>query len=100
VTSEESETPDVVELARRLVEAADRRDFDGMMSFYARDAVWDASPVGLGTFDGVDAIRDLVEDWIGGYEDFSIAVEESLDLGNGVSFGVYVQRARLCGQQR
>jgi len=39
VVPEESTTPDLVELVRRLDEAANRLDFDAAMSFYAPDAV-------------------------------------------------------------
>ena len=37
--SEESTTPDLVELARHPFEAANRSDLDAVMSFYAPDAV-------------------------------------------------------------
>ena len=49
---EESTTPDLVELVREAVAAGSRRDLDALMSFYARDAVWDLSPMGIGTFEG------------------------------------------------
>ena len=52
VMSEESTTPDLVELTRGRVEAANRRDFDAMVSFFAPDAVWDLSPMGLGDLRG------------------------------------------------
>jgi hypothetical protein len=43
---EESTTPDLVELARRFLEAADRRELDSISSFYAPDAVLDAIRMG------------------------------------------------------
>lgn len=83
--SEQSVTPDLVELTRRIFEAADRRDFDAVLSFCAPDAVWEA--VGLGTsFEGVAAIRGFLEDWLSAYEEFEMEPEEILDLGNGVVF--------------
>jgi hypothetical protein len=36
---DESTTPDLVELTRRAIEAAGRRDFDAAMSFYTGDSV-------------------------------------------------------------
>jgi ketosteroid isomerase-like protein len=62
---EESTTPDLVERTRRSLEAANRRDFDAVMSFYGPDPVWDVSPKGLGLYVGVVAVRGFFEDWIG-----------------------------------
>jgi len=94
---DESTTPDLVELVRQAVEAATRRDFDALMSFYAPDAVWDLSPMGVGTFEGRAAIRGFAEDWLGSYEDFEIELQEVLDLGNGVVFVVNRLNGRLDG---
>jgi ketosteroid isomerase-like protein len=91
--SEESTTPDLVELTRRQFEAGSRRDLDAALSFYAPDAVWEA--VSLGTsFEGMAAIRGFLEDWLGAYEEFEMEPEEILDLGNGVVFAV----TRLTGR--
>jgi ketosteroid isomerase-like protein len=49
--SEESTTPDLVELGSRHLEAANRRDFDAVLSFYVPDAVLENAE-GLGTFEG------------------------------------------------
>jgi hypothetical protein len=38
---EEPTTPDLVDLARTLADAANRRDWDEYMSFYAQDVVWE-----------------------------------------------------------
>ena len=92
---EESNTPDLVELARRLVRPASERDLDRIMNFYAPDAVHDVSPMGLGTFTGQAAIRSFLEDWFASYEEYEFEAEEILDLGNGVSFAVLFQQARL-----
>jgi uncharacterized protein (TIGR02246 family) len=90
--SEESTTPDLVELFRRSVEAVNRRDFDAVMSFYAPDSVFEAV-TGLGTHEGTAAIRAFFEDWIGAYEKFEVELEEVWDLGNGVVFAEVVQAA-------
>jgi ketosteroid isomerase-like protein len=85
--AEEATTPDLVELVRRLDEAANRRDFDAMVSFYAPDAVWES--VGLGTsFEGRTAIRGFWEDMTVAYGEFEWRSEKILDLGNGVVFNV------------
>ena len=95
--SEESTTPDLVALTRRAIEPANRRDFDAMMSFYAPDAVCDASPIGMGIFEGNVVIRGFFEDWIGAYEEFENQPEEILDVGEGVVLAVIRQNARPVG---
>ena len=45
--SQESTTPDLVELVRRLDEAASRLDFDAMVSFFAPDAVFEGRASGM-----------------------------------------------------
>src|SRR5438067_2527534 len=95
--SQEPVTPDLVELTRRLHEAGNRRDFDAMMSFYAQDAVWDMSTMGMGTFSGRAAIRDHFEDWFAPYEAWHSKVEEVRDLGNDIVFTVTYERARMTG---
>ena len=94
---EESTTPDLVELTRRAVKPGNSRDLDAATSFYASDAVLDASSVGLGTFEGLVAIRDFMEDWRSAYEEFEIVIEEFRDLGSGVTFSVLAQRGRPVG---
>ena len=94
--SEDSTTPDLVELTRRAFEAANRRDFDVLMSFFASDAVWEGAGLGT-TFEGLAAIRGFWEDWFPSYGELGIEQEEILDLGNGVVFAVLIQKARLVG---
>src|SRR3954453_8105654 len=95
--SEESTTPDLVELMRSSFEAADRRDFGALMSFYAPDAVWDSSPLGMEVYEGQAALRRFFEDWIGAYAEYEMALEEALDLGNGVAFALAIQKGRPAG---
>jgi ketosteroid isomerase-like protein len=89
---EESTTPDLVELTRRSLEAADRRDFDLLVSIYAPDAILDAE--GLGTFDGRAAIRRFFEDIICSFDESVSEQEELLDLGKGVGFLMFCQSGR------
>ena len=94
---EESTTPDLVELARRSVEAASGRDLDAIMTWYTPDVVWDMSPLGMGTFEGKAAVREFMEDWLASYEDWELRALEVQDLGNAVTFGVLVQKGRPVG---
>jgi ketosteroid isomerase-like protein len=93
--SEESATPDLVELSRRLGEAINRRDFDAVEGFYAPQAAYRRTE--LGTFEGAAAIRGLLEDMASSYEEFEGDAEEILDLGNGVTFAVLRARGRPVG---
>jgi ketosteroid isomerase-like protein len=93
---EESTTPDLVELVRRLDEAANRLDLDAVMSFYAPDAVYEGRASGM-TFEGRTAIRGFWEDATAAYEEFEWRSEEILDLGNGVVFGVARASGRPVG---
>jgi ketosteroid isomerase-like protein len=95
--AEESTTPDLVELSRQAVAAGNRGDLDMLMSFWAPDAVWDLSPMGIGTFEGHAAIRDFLEDWLSSYEDFEIELQEMVDFRNGVVFVVNLLKGRLVG---
>jgi ketosteroid isomerase-like protein len=94
--SEES-APDLVALTRNALEAANRHDLDALMGSYAPDAVWDLSDAGIGTFEGVAAIRSFVEDWWGTWGDHLMEMEEILDLGHGVVFSPIREDGRLVG---
>jgi ketosteroid isomerase-like protein len=94
---EESTTPDLVELGRRSIEAGNSGDIDAIVSFFAPNAVWDLSPVGMGTFEGHAAIRSFCEDWFASYEEFEMKAEEIHDLGNGVDWAVIALNARPVG---
>src|SRR6266516_6412702 len=94
---EESTTPDLIELVRRFLEALNRRDFDAMMSFYASDAVLDLSDLGLGTYEGADAIRALFEDWFRSYAEYETTADEILRFGENVILTINTQMARLPG---
>jgi ketosteroid isomerase-like protein len=85
------------ELLQRQIDAVHRRDFDAAIAFYTPDAVWDTSALGVGVFEGHNAIRGFYEDWITAYADFRAELEEFRDLGNTVSFAVIVHHARLNG---
>jgi ketosteroid isomerase-like protein len=94
--SDESATPELTELTRQAVDAWMRHDLDSVMGFFASEAVFDMSDVGLGTFEAV-AIRGFLEDWAGTWGDYLAEIEEIVDLGHGVVFVCAREVARLSG---
>jgi ketosteroid isomerase-like protein len=95
--SEEPTAPDLVKLTRSSIRAANVRDYDAGMRFWAPDAVLDLSLTALGTYEGHPAIRAFLEEWVGAYDDFQFELEEVHDLGNGVAYAVVVSTARPAG---
>jgi ketosteroid isomerase-like protein len=92
--AEESTTPNLVELTQAL---SDARGVDATMLFYDADAVYDMSQVGLGTFEGPEAIRRFLEDWLGSYDETEDDVQEITHLGNGIVFAVVRESGRPSG---
>src|SRR5207302_7259154 len=97
VSPGESPIPNLAELTRRAYEYASARNWDGLLSLYGPDSVWDVSPMGLGTYEGPAAPRRFFEEWTGSYEEYEIEPEEILDLGSGVIFSVVRQAAKPAG---
>jgi ketosteroid isomerase-like protein len=95
--SEESTTPDLVEVIRAWFEAGDRRELDTVMSVFDPDVVLDLSHVGMGSYAGHVAVREFVADWWGSYEEFENKPEEIVDLDNGVVLSISHQIARPIG---
>jgi uncharacterized protein (TIGR02246 family) len=93
---EEATTPDVVELTRVAFEAANRRDLDAVISFYAPDAVFEGRIAG-DNYEGRVAIRSFLENWFGAYEELEFELEDVRDLGSGVVFAVVVQEGVPAG---
>jgi ketosteroid isomerase-like protein len=94
--SKESTTPDLVTVVTGLFEAADRGDWDAVLSPYAPDVVWDTQDVITDAL-GASRLRGFFEEWFGMFEDFSIEVETVIDLGNGIVYSVYRQSGRPAG---
>jgi len=94
--SEESTTPDPVELLGSAFEATNRRDLDAVASSFAEDATFDGRALG-DHFEGRAAIRGFIEEWFGAYEELEYELEEVRDLGTGVVFAVVVQNGRPAG---
>jgi ketosteroid isomerase-like protein len=94
--SEESTTPDPVELTRQATDAMNRGDLDAAMSYAAPDMVLEPRH-GFGTFEDATTIRGFIEDWVGAYEELEFVFEDLLDVGNGVVLAVVSQKARPVG---
>jgi ketosteroid isomerase-like protein len=92
--TEESTTPDLVELFRLSVEAVNRGDLDAYMGLYAPDAVF---YTGVGRFEGRAAIRGYIEELRGSFDELVFAVEQCHELGRGVVFSAMAGKGRLRG---
>ena len=92
--SEESTTPDLVELVRHLLDAVSRMGGDAFVRFFAPDAVF---LTGVGRFEGREAIRDYIEDFNSSYDEQSFTPDEVHDLGNGVAWFSAAVTGRLRG---
>ncbi|HTQ68801.1 MAG TPA: nuclear transport factor 2 family protein [Solirubrobacteraceae bacterium] len=94
MVSEESTTPDLVELVRKQVDALDRGDLDGVVSIVADDGVLDGR---ADLIEGRAAIRGFLDEWFAAYKELDFELEEVSDLGNGVVFAIVIQGGRLVG---
>ena len=88
---------DLVDVTRRRFEAGNRRDADAVLSFYAPDAVFDASDAGLGTYEGADAIRAFLQDWWRSYEGYENVPDEILQVGEEAVLVINTLLGRLHG---
>jgi ketosteroid isomerase-like protein len=95
--SEESATPDLVELTHQVWLQIKRQDWDAVLRFFSPDAVYDMSPVGLGTFEGHDAMRRSWEEWWGMFPDGAWDVEQVLSMSRGVVFVEIETHSRVPG---
>jgi hypothetical protein len=92
--SEESTTPDLLKLTRAMAAA---QGVEASMRFVGPDAVYDMSPIGLGTFRGQEDIRRFFTDWYGSYAEAHDEIHELVDLGNGVVFATIRETAQPSG---
>jgi ketosteroid isomerase-like protein len=95
--SEVPMTHDLGEMTRQAIEAVARRDWGVAMSFYGPESLWDMSQLGLGTYQGVAAIRRVFEDWLAVYEEFAMEVEEVAVLNGRLTLAVVHQDGRPVG---
>src|SRR3954452_25564332 len=94
---EESMTPGPVELTRLAFEAVNQRDVDGVMSFFAPDAVFDGR---VELSEGRAEIRRVLDDWFGYFAELRMEGEDFVVLDEGVVLAVVSQESRLVGVDR
>jgi ketosteroid isomerase-like protein len=92
--SDESTTPDLVELTRLSLAALNRGDFG---VYGSPDVVLDTAGYGMGTFNGREAVIGFLKDWTSSFEDLTIESDEILDLGHGVVLTLGHQEGRPIG---
>jgi ketosteroid isomerase-like protein len=97
VMPDESTTPDLVELTHQLWLKIKRQDWDAVLGFFSPDAVYDMSPVGLGTFEGHAAMRRSWEEWWGTFPDGTWDVKHVLSTSQGVVFVEIKTQSRVPG---
>ncbi|HTP28397.1 MAG TPA: nuclear transport factor 2 family protein [Anaeromyxobacteraceae bacterium] len=91
---EESTTADLVGLVRHLLDAISCMDADAFVRFFAPEATF---LTGVGRFEGRDAIRGYIEDFISSYDEQSYTPGEVHNLGNGVGWFSVEATGRLRG---
>src|SRR5436190_3522882 len=94
---DESTTPDLIEHTRRSMEAWNSGDFDGAMSMFSPNSVWDATGRGVGVYEGHAAIRAYLVEWTGILDDLQFELEEIVELGHGIIFAVALTSGRMKG---
>jgi hypothetical protein len=87
--TEESATPNPIELTHRAFGFLNRRDLDAVMGLLSPTCVCDMSRLGLDVYTGAEAIRVFSDDWLGALYVFAVQADEIEDFGNGV---VYVEQ--------
>jgi ketosteroid isomerase-like protein len=95
--SEQSTTPDLVELMRRGYEVLSAGDLEDALRLLTNDAVVDMTRTVGVVVHGRDALRAFQEDWFAGYDEVAYTAEEIVDAGNGVALVRVLQTARPKG---
>jgi ketosteroid isomerase-like protein len=74
-----------VEVVRRVVEAAERGDWDAALAHYDQAVVLDMSrmPDG-GIYHGHEGVRDFYIGWLGTWDDFRVEPERLVDAGDRI----------------
>jgi len=75
-----------VELVRRIIEALNRGDLDGMLAHMHPDFEWrplEASPVAR-VYRGREQVRRYVEDWLSTFESLRLDLEDPTEVADSV----------------
>jgi ketosteroid isomerase-like protein len=97
VSQEKSPTPDQAQKLRDAFAAASAEDLDGVTANLAPNAVWVMDEVGLGPFEGIDAIRAFLLEWWSLWEEHNHYVEEIVVLSEGVGYAIIREDGRMKG---
>jgi ketosteroid isomerase-like protein len=92
---EESTTPDQVQRLHDAFAAASAEDLDGVTANLAPNAVWVMDEVGLGPFEGVDAIREFLLEWWSLWQEHDHHVEEVVTLSERVGYAIIREHGRM-----
>jgi ketosteroid isomerase-like protein len=92
---EEPTTPDAAQRVRDAFAAASAEDLDGVTADLAPNAVWVMDEVGLGPFEGVDAIREFLLEWWSLWEEHNHHVEQVVLLSERVGYAIIREAGRI-----
>src|SRR5947209_12599004 len=95
--SEESSGLDPVQGVYEAFAAAGAEDLDGVTANLAPSALWVMDEVGLGPFEGVDAIRAFLLEWWSLWEEHAHHVEEAVVLSEEVGYAIIREHGRMRG---
>jgi ketosteroid isomerase-like protein len=93
--SEESTTPDPVQRMLDAFASASAEDLDGATANLAADAVWVMDEVGLGPFEGVEAIREFLLEWWSLWQEHDHRVDEVVVLSERVGYVIIREAGRM-----
>lgn len=91
-----------VEIVRRMNAMFNRGDLDAMFEFYEPTAVWHsrADEPDTGDYEGLDAIRQLADMWLGMFDDLQFILDDYVDAGDCVVTSGWVRgRGRESGAE-
>ena len=90
-----SPTADQAQKLRDAFAAASREDLDAVTADLAPNAVWVMDEVGLGPFEGVEAIREFLVEWWSLWQEHNHRVEEVVVLSEGVGYAIIREDGRM-----
>lgn len=72
-----------VEIARQAYETLNEGGLDRITEFLDPDVEWEIRGVApnAGSYRGLDAVREVIEDWLGAFDELRIEPEEFIDAG-------------------
>jgi ketosteroid isomerase-like protein len=94
---EQTSIRDPVERTREVWNEGSRGEFALDMDYYSPHAVLDTAGYGMGTYEGREAIRGFLTEWVASFDDLTMEADEIVGLANGVVLTVYHQTGRPIG---